>query len=82
MSHIYVPHTAPLKVKRMIAERGQIKGHVTDMPQELTVVIDGVDESQAYVCVVVGHEHNIKELLALGVKLSQLGVHSLQSLRT
>lgn len=29
----------------MTAEREQIKGHVTQMPLELTVVINGIDES-------------------------------------
>lgn len=52
------------------------------MYQQLTVVVDGVDESQADICVVVGHEHDIEELLALWVKLPQLSVHSLQSLGT
>lgn len=45
-------------------------------------MIDGVDEPQADVCVVVGHEHDIKKLLALWVKLPQPSVHRLQSLRT
>lgn len=53
---------------------------VPHLYQLLTVMIDGIDESQADVCVVVGHEHDVKELLALGVKLPQLRVHSLQSL--
>lgn len=45
-------------------------------------MIDRIDESQADVGVIVGHEHDVKELLALGVNLPQLRVHSLQSLRT
>ncbi|TNN87127.1 hypothetical protein EYF80_002329 [Liparis tanakae] len=45
-------------------------------------MIDGIDESEADVCVVVGREHDIKELFALGVKLPQPRVHSLQSLDT
>lgn len=50
--------------------------------KQLTVVINGVDESEAHVCVVVGHEHNIEQLLALWVNLPQSCVHGLQSLRT
>lgn len=46
----------------------------------LTVVVDGVDEPDSYMCMVVRHQHNVKELLALWVQLSQTGVHSLQSL--
>lgn len=45
-------------------------------------MIDGVDESQADVRVVVGHEHDIKQLLALGVNVPESCIHSLQSLET
>lgn len=45
-------------------------------------MIDGVDESQADVRVVVGHEHDVKQLLALGVNVPESCVHSLQSLET
>lgn len=44
-------------------------------------MIDRIDESQADIGVIVGHEHDVKELLALRVNLPQLRVHSLQSLR-
>ena len=44
------------------------------------MVVDGVDESEADVCVVVGHEHNVKELLTLWVQLPQPSIHCLQSL--
>lgn len=57
---------------------GQMKVSVS----ELTVMIDGVDEPQADVSVVVGHEHHIKQLLALRVNLSQSCIYSLQSLGT
>lgn len=45
-------------------------------------MIDGVDESQADVRVVVGHEHDIKQLLALRVNVPESCIHSLQSLKT
>ena len=45
-------------------------------------MIDGIDESRANVCMVVGHKHNIKQLLTVRVKLPQLSVYSLQSLGT
>lgn len=45
-------------------------------------MIDRVDESQANVGVVVGHEHHVKQLLALGVNLPESCVHRLQSLET
>lgn len=43
-------------------------------------MVDGVDESQADVRVVVGHEHHVEDLLAVGVQLPQASVHRLQSL--
>ena len=46
----------------------------------LTVVVDGVDEPDSYMCVVVRHQHDVKELLALRVQLPQTVVHGLQSL--
>ena len=45
-------------------------------------MVDGVDESQADVSVVAGHEHHVEELLAVGVQLPQADVHRLQSLPT
>lgn len=47
---------------------------------ELTVMVDGVDEADPYVRVVVGHQHDVKQLLALRVELAQSGVDGLQSL--
>lgn len=45
------------------------------------MVVYCIDESQANICVVVGHEHNVKELVALRVQLPQSGVYSLQGLQ-
>ena len=45
-------------------------------------MIDGINESKADICMVVGNEHDVKELLALGIKLPQLSVDSFQSLGT
>lgn len=36
----------------------------------LTVMVDGVDEPDSYVCVVVRHQNNIEQLLTLWVQLS------------
>lgn len=46
------------------------------------MVIDGVDESQTNVGVVVGHQHHVEQLLALGVNVPQSCVHGLQRLET
>lgn len=58
------------------------EGFKWSMHLELTVMVDGTDESEANICVVIGDEDNIKELLAVGIKLPQLRVDSLQSLGT
>lgn len=47
---------------------------------KLTVMVDGVDEPDSYVRMVIGHQHNVKQLLTLWVQLTQPGIHSLQSL--
>lgn len=44
-------------------------------------MVDGVDEADPYVRVVVGHQHDVEQLLALRVQLAQSGVDSLQSLQ-
>lgn len=46
----------------------------------LTVMINGVDEPDSYVCVVVGHQNDVKQLFTLWVQLPQTSVHFLQSL--
>lgn len=43
-------------------------------------MIDGIDESQADISVVVGDENNVKELLTLRIKVPQLSVDCLQGL--
>lgn len=47
---------------------------------KLTVMVDGVDEADPYVRVVVGHQHDVEQLLTLRVQLAQSGVDGLQSL--
>jgi len=47
----------------------------------LTVMVDGVDESDAYVGMVVSYKHNVKELLTFWVELPQSVVYCLQCLR-
>lgn len=47
----------------------------------LTVVVDGVDESDAYVGMVVSYQHNVKKLLTFWVELPQPVVYCLQCLR-
>ncbi len=47
----------------------------------LTVVIDGVDQSDAYMSMVVGYQHNIKKLLAVWIELPQPAIYCLQCLR-
>lgn len=44
-------------------------------------MVDGVDEADPDVRVVVGHQHDVEQLLALRVKLPQPRVDGLQSLR-
>lgn len=46
----------------------------------LTVMIDGVDEPDSHVCVVVCHQNDVKQLFTLWVQLPQTSVHRLQSL--
>ena len=46
----------------------------------LTIVVDAVDETDAHLSVVVGHEDDVEDVLALRVQLPQTPVHSLQSL--
>ncbi|TNN59433.1 hypothetical protein EYF80_030348 [Liparis tanakae] len=49
-------------------------------PSGLTVVVDGVDEPDTHVGVVVRHQHDVEQLLAQRVQLPQASVHRLQSL--
>lgn len=44
------------------------------------MMVDGVDEADPYVRVVVGHQHDVEQLLALRVQHAQSGVDGLQSL--
>ncbi len=46
----------------------------------LTVVVDGVDQSDADMSMVVGYQHNIKKLLAVWIELPQLAIYCLQCL--
>lgn len=46
----------------------------------LTIVVDAVDETDTHLSMVVGHQDNVEEVLALRVQLPQPPVHSLQSL--
>lgn len=48
---------------------------------ELTVVVDAVDQANPNLRMVVGHEDNVEELLAVGVELTQLRVHRFQCLQ-
>lgn len=43
-------------------------------------MVDGVDEADPDVRVVVGHQHDVEQLLTLRVQLAQSGVDGLQSL--
>lgn len=43
-------------------------------------MVDGVNQPDSYVCMVVRHQNNIKQLFTLWVQFSQTGVHCLQSL--
>lgn len=46
----------------------------------LTVMVDGVDEPDSYVGVVVRHQNDVKQFFTLRVQLPQTSVHRLQSL--
>lgn len=46
----------------------------------LTIVVDAVDETDTHLSVVVGHQDDVEEVLALRVQLPQPPIHSLQSL--
>lgn len=48
---------------------------------ELTVVVDAVDQPHPNLGMVVGHEDDVEELLAVGVELAQLRVHRFQRLQ-
>lgn len=48
---------------------------------ELTIVVDAVDQPHPNLRVVVGHEDDVEELLAVGVELAQLRVHRFQRLQ-
>lgn len=43
-------------------------------------MVDGVDEPDSYMRMVVCHQHNVKKLFTLWVQLPQSSVHRLQSL--
>lgn len=43
-------------------------------------MVDGVDESDSYVCMVVRHQNNVKQFFTLWVQLPQTSVDSFQSL--
>lgn len=57
-----------------------VKVTVHSGASKLTVMVDGVDEADPYVRVVVGHQHDVEQLLTLRVQLAQAGVDGLQSL--
>lgn len=44
------------------------------------MVVDGVDEPDPHVSVVVRHQHDVEQLLALRVQVPQTSVHGLQRL--
>lgn len=46
----------------------------------LTIVVDTVDEADSHLSVVVGHEHDVEDILTVGVQLPKPPVHSLQGL--
>lgn len=43
-------------------------------------MVDGVDEPDSYMCMVVRHQDNVEQLFTLWVQLPQSSVHGLQSL--
>lgn len=43
-------------------------------------MVDGVDEPDSYVCMVVRHQDNVEQLFTLWVQLPQSSVHGVQSL--
>lgn len=57
------------------------KSHQGQLCPHLTVVVDAVDQTNPDLGVVVGHEDDVEELLAVGVELPELSVHCLQSLQ-
>lgn len=44
-------------------------------------MVDAVDQANPNLGVVVGHEDDVEELLAVGVELTELSIHCLQSLQ-
>jgi len=47
----------------------------------LTMMVDGVDEANSDVGVVVAHKNHVESLLLVGVYLEQAPIHFTQSLR-
>lgn len=52
-----------------------MQNDITD--QWLTVMIDGIDEPQTNIGMVVGDENHIKELLTFRIKFPQLSIDGL-----
>lgn len=48
---------------------------------QLTIVVDAVDQTNPNLGMVVGHEDDVEELLAVRVELTQLHVHCFQCLQ-
>lgn len=45
-------------------------------------MVDGVDEADPDMSVVVRHQHDVKQLFALRIQLAQTGIYRFQSLLT
>lgn len=57
------------------------KSHQGQLGPHLTVVVDAVDQANPNLGVVVGHEDDVEELLAVGVELPELSIHRFQRLQ-
>ena len=43
-------------------------------------MVDGIDESDSYMGVVIGYQDDVKQFFTLWVQFSQTGIHRLQRL--
>lgn len=65
---------------RGVAIPGHLVGSPMAKPLTLTIVVDTIDETNTHLSMVVGHKHDVEDVLTIGVQLPQPLVHSLQSL--
>lgn len=82
---MYYYHISDFTILSTVLPQRVIKANTFQSQHEvifarLTVIIDGVDEPDPYMCMVICNQDDVEEFFTLWVQLSQTSVDRLQSL--